>query len=128
MIDGCPAARFERLRTIALGEPIQKARSTRTVFKGMPAPITLDNAAQEVPVLIAALAKALGVKHLDPTALQPGDSLYALMGFDEKLTRSLAGSIRMHFDVLAVVGGTGMFTVGDAIAFAQEILESRLDD
>ena len=31
MIDGCPAARFERLRTIALGEPIQKARSTRTV-------------------------------------------------------------------------------------------------
>lgn len=128
MIDGCPAARFERLRTIALGEPIQKARSTRTVFKGMPAPITLDNAAQEVPVLIAALAKALGVKHLDPTALRPGDSLYALMGFDEKLTRSLAGSIRIHFDVLTVVGGPSMFTVGDAIAFAQDILESRQDD
>lgn len=125
MIDGCPAARFERLRTIAMGEPIQKARSTRTVFKGLPASITPDNAAQEVPVLIAALAKALGVKHLDPAALAPGDSLYALMGFDEKLTQSLAGSIRMHFDVLAVVGGTGMFTVGDAIAFAQETLESR---
>lgn len=125
MIDGCPAARFERLRTIAMGEPIQKARSTRTVFKGLPASITPDNAAQEVPVLIAALAKALGVKHLDPAALAPGDSLYALMGFDEKLTQSLAGSIRLHFDVLAVVGGTGMFTVGDAIAFAQETLESR---
>jgi hypothetical protein len=128
MIDGCPAARFERLRTSALGEPIQKARSTRTVFKGVPAPITLDNAAQEVPVLIAALAKALGVKHLDPTALEPGDSLYALMGFDEKLTLSLTGSIRIHFDVLAVVGGPGMTTVGDAITFAQEILESRLDE
>ncbi len=128
MIDGCPAARFERLRASALGEPIQKARSTRTVFKGMPAPITLDNAAQEVPVLIAALAKALGVKHLDPAALRPGDSLYALMGFDETLTQSLAGSIRMHFDVLHMVGGPGMFTVGDAITFAQEILESRLDD
>jgi hypothetical protein len=128
MIDGCPAARFERLRVSALGEPIQKARSTRTVFKGMPAPITLDNAAQEVPVLIAALAKALGVKHLDPTALRPGDSLYALVGFDEKLTRSLAGSIRIHFDVLTVVGGPGMFTVGDAIAFARDILESRQDD
>ncbi|MEY2618693.1 MAG: hypothetical protein RL522_1695 [Pseudomonadota bacterium] len=128
MIDGCPAARYERLRTSALGEPIQKARSTRTVFKGMPAPITLDNAAQEVPVLIAALAKALGVKHLNPAALQPGDSLYALMGFDDKLTKSLAGSIRMHFDVLTVVGGPGMFTVGDAITFAQEILESRQDD
>jgi hypothetical protein len=128
MIDGCPAARYERLRPSALGEPIQKARSTRTVFKGMPAPITLDNAAQEVPVLIAALAKALGVKHLNPAALQPGDSLYALMGFDDKLTKSLAGSIRMHFDVLTVVGGPGMFTVGDAITFAQEILESRQDD
>ena len=128
MIDGCPTARFERLRASALGEPIQKARSTRTVFKGMPAPITLDNAAQEVPVLIAALAKALGVKHLDPAALRPGDSLYALMGFDETLTQSLAGSIRMHFDVLHMVGGPGMFTVGDAITFAQDILESRLDD
>jgi hypothetical protein len=128
MIDGCPAARFERLRVSALGEPIQKARSTRTVFKGMPAPITLNNVAQEVPVLIAALAKALGVKHLDPTTLRPGDSLYALMGFDEKLTLSLTGSIRMHFDVLTVVGGPGMFTVGDAIAFAQDLLELRADD
>ncbi len=128
MIDGCLDARFERLRTQALGTPIQKARSTRTVFKGTPARITLENAEQEVPVLIAALAKALGVKHLDPTALQPGDSLYALMGFDEKLTRSLAGSLRLHFDVLTVVGGPGMFTVGDAIAFAREILESREED
>ena len=128
MIDGCPAARFERLRVSALGEPIQKARSTRTVFKGMPAPITLNNVAQEVPVLIAALAKALGVKHLDPTTLRPGDSLYALMGFDEKLTLSLTGSIRMHFGVLHVVGGPGMFTVDDAITFAQDILELRADD
>lgn len=128
MIDGCPQARFERLRASALGEPIQKSRSTRTVFKGIPAPITRDNAAREVPVLIAAIAKALGVSRLDPALLQAGDSLYALMGFDEQRTRSLAGSIRMHFNVLDVVGGPGMFTVGDAITFAQDILESREDD
>lgn len=128
MIDGCSASRFERLRASALGEPIQKSRSTRTVFKGMPAPLTRDNAELEVPVLIAAVAKALGVKYLDPAALEPGDSLYALMGFDDTLTQSLAGSIRMHFDVVSMVGGPGMFTVGDAIAFAQEILESREDN
>ncbi len=125
MIDGCADTRFDRLRREALGTPLQKARSSTTVFKGTPAPITLANVAREVPVLIAALAKVLGVKRLDPTALQAGDSLYALMGFDESLTRSLVRSIQMHFDVLHVVGGPSMVTVGDAIAFAQEILESR---
>lgn len=128
MIDGCPATRFERLRTIAKGELIQKARSMRTVFKGAPSPMTLENVAHEVPVLIVALAKALGVKNLNPDALRLGDSLYALMGFDEQLTRSLVGSIRLHFDVLNVVGGPGMFTVGDAIIFARDILESRQDE
>ncbi len=125
MIDGCADARFDRLRREALGTPLQKARSTTTIFRGTPTAITLDNVEREVPVLIAALAKALGVKRLNPEALQAGDSLYALMGFDESLTRSLVGSIRIHFDVLHVVGGPGMFTVGDAVAFAQEILESR---
>jgi hypothetical protein len=128
MIDGCSETRFERLRRNALGVPIQKARSARTVFKGQPATITLDNADQEVLVLIAALAKLLGVKYLDPAALQHGDSLYALMGFDETLTRSLTGSIRMHFDVLSVIGGPPMLTVGDAISFAREILESRVEE
>jgi hypothetical protein len=104
---------------------IKKSRSTRTVFKGKPSTITLGNVEQEVPVLIAALAKLLGVKYLDPAALKLGDSLYGLMGFDEKLTRSLIGSIRMHFDVLSVIGGPSMLTVGDAISFAYEILESR---
>jgi hypothetical protein len=128
MIDGCPQARFERMRSSALGVAIKKARSTRTVFKGKPSTITLGNVDQEVLVLIAALAKLLGVKHLDPAALKLGDSLYALMGFDEKLTRSLIGSIRMHFDVLSVIGGPNMLTVGDAISFAQEILESRNEE
>lgn len=76
-------------------------------------------------MLIAALAKLLGVKYLDPATFKNGDSLYALMGFDEKLTRSLIGSIRMHFDVLSVIGGPNMLTVGDAISFAKEVLESR---
>jgi hypothetical protein len=128
MIDGCPAARFDRLATAARGDAILKARSTRTMFKGRPGPITADNAGTEVPVLIAAIAKALGVKRLDPQAMQPTDSLYALMGFDDALTRSLTLSISGHFNVLAVLGGPRMVTVGDAIVFAREILESREED
>jgi hypothetical protein len=125
MIDGCPHSRFNRLRTDALGQPILKARSGRTVFKGEPAPITLENANKEVPVLIAALAKALGIKRIDPTAILASDSLYSLMGFDDKLTKSLVASIRMHFDVF---GGPRMFTVNDAIVFAKEMLEMREDE
>lgn len=128
MIDGCPAARWDRLALAARGAPLQKARSSRTVFKGLPGPITPDNASTEVPVLIAALAKALGVKRLDPRALEPADALYALMGFDERLTRSLTGSIGLHFDVLGVVGGPPMITVGDAIEFARDILASRAEE
>lgn len=128
MIDGCPMVRFESLRSSALGVAIRKERSTSTVFKGRPSDITLDNVEQEVPVLIAALAKLLGVKYLDPDAFKSGDSLYALMGFDESRTRSLIGSIRMHFDVLSVIGGPDILTVGNAISFAQEVLESRQED
>ena len=127
MIDGCPAARFDRLAAEARGEAIGKTRSTGTMFKGRPGHITTDNAATEVPVLIAAIAKAVGVKRLDPQALQPTDSLYALMGFDDALTRSLTLSISGHFNVLSVVGGPRMVTVGDAVVFAQEILASRGD-
>jgi len=124
MIDGCTKSRFNRLRTDALGKPIQKARTGRTVFKGVPAAITLENANEEVPVLIAALTVALGFKRIDPSTLQASDSLYALMGFDDMLTKSLVASIRMHFDV---IGGPRMFTVNDAIVFAKEMLEMRED-
>ena len=124
MIDGCPQSRFNRLRTDALGKPIQKARTGRTVFKGVPAAITLENANEEVPLLIAALTVALGFKRIDPSTLQASDSLYALMGFDDMLTKSLVASIRMHFDV---IGGPRMFTVNDAIVFAKEMLEMRED-
>lgn len=128
MIDGCPATGFNRLRIEACGEPIQRARRMRTAFKGSPPPITLDNVSEAMPLLVAALAQALGIRRLDPSALKPSDSLYALMGFDDTLTKSLVASIRLHFDVLVVVGGLEMFTVADAINFAREILQARLDD
>ncbi len=128
IIDGCPDSRFDRLALAARGDPIQKSRSGRTVFKGLPGTITPDNVETEVPVLIAALAKALGVQRLDPSLLQTGDSLYALMGFDDTLTRSLTASLSAHFDVLAVVGGTRMVTVGDAIEFARDTLASRFEE
>lgn len=128
VIDGCPATRFNRLRIDACGEPIQRARRMRTAFKGLPPPITLDNVSEAVPRLVAALAQALGIKRLDPSALRPSDSLYALMGFDDSRTKSLVASIRMHFDVLLVLGGVEMFTVGDAINFARETLQARLED
>jgi hypothetical protein len=50
------------------------------------------------------------------------------MGFDDTLTKSLVASIRLHFDVLVVVGGFEIFTVADAINFARETLQARLDD
>jgi hypothetical protein len=50
------------------------------------------------------------------------------MGFDDKLTLSLVQSIKVSVDVMEVIGGPSMFTVGDAIDFATEILEYREED
>lgn len=127
LFDGCTARRFNLLKKQALGLEIHPHRQTATTQKSPTLKsITIKNAPTQVPVLIALLAGQLGVRRIDPKALRPTDNLYALMGFDDKLTRSLVGSIMIHFDVIHVLGATKMVTVGNAIEFAQETLESRL--
>ena len=78
--------------------------------------------------MVGGIAYALGVKHISPKKLKRTDNLYALMGFDDKLTLSLVQSIKVSVDVMEVIGGPSMFTVGDAIDFATEILEYREED
>ena len=90
--------------------------------------LTSKNAPKNVPFMVGGIANALGVKHLSPKKLKRTDNLYALMGFDDKLTHSLVQSIKVSINVLEVIGGPSMFTVGDAIDFACETLEYRETD
>ena len=85
-------------------------------------PITLDNFQTEVPNLIAALARELGVENIDPKMLESKDSLYALMEFDQTKTLSLSKSIQAQFNVIGMVGGDRMVTVGNALKFAEEMI------
>ena len=82
-------------------------------------PITFDNLKTEVPKLIAALARELGVENIDPKKLKSSDTLYALMGFDHTKTLSLSKSIQAQFNVIGKVGGDRMVTVGNALNFAR---------
>jgi hypothetical protein len=90
--------------------------------------ITLKNARKQVPMLIGGIANALGVHHVSPSKLKRDDSLYALMGFDDRLTRSLVQSFKVSIDVIEMIGGPQIYTVGDAIDFACEIVEYRESD
>ena len=53
---------------------------------------------------------------------------YDLLTLQNKLTHSLVQSLKISVDVIEVIGGPGMFTVGDAIDFASETLEYREKD
>lgn len=90
--------------------------------------VTSKNASKTVPYMIGGIAYALGVKHISPKKLKRKDNLYALMGFDDKLTLSLVQSIKVSVGVISVMGGPAMFTVGDAIDFVQETLEYREEE
>lgn len=90
--------------------------------------LTSKNAPKFIPYIVGGIANALGVKHISPKKLKRTDNLYALMGFDDKLTHSLVQSLKISVDVIEVIGGPGMFTVGDAIDFASETLEYREKD
>ena len=85
-------------------------------------PITSGNLKKEIPNLIAALAREMGVENIDPKMLETSDSLYALMGFDHTKTLSLSQSIEAHFNVVGMVGGGRMVTVGNALDFAKEMI------
>ena len=90
--------------------------------------LTSKNASKFLPFMIGGIAYALGVKQISPKKLKRTDNLYALMGFDDKLTHSLVQSIKVSVDVIEIIGGPGMFTVGDAIDFAFETFEYREED
>ena len=124
IVDGCSATDFVVLQSKARGAAIPIGKFLKKDFTGVPTVITANNATVGVPLLIAAIAKVLGVKNLNPGQLQRSDNLYALMGFDDTLTRSLVLSIMGHFNVLGVIGGDRMVTVGNAIDFAIEYYES----
>ena len=128
LIDGCSEKDYERLGRAAQGTAIQASRSTRKELSNVPDPITEENAETQIPVLIAGIANALGSSGLNPKKMLPGDSLYALMGFDDKLTKSLVLSLQMHFKVLAIIGGNRMVTIGNAIEFAKENVSNLQDE
>ena len=62
------------------------------------------------------------MENIDPKMLKTMDSLYALMGFDQTKTLSLSKSIQAQFNVIDMVGGDRMVTVGNALKFAKEMI------
>ena len=117
-----PQKRLSGDEKAAFGLPIQSERLGKSNPKDPNLPITLDNLKTEVPKLIAALARELGVENIDPKKLKSSDTLYALMGFDHTKTLSLSKSIQAQFNVIGKVGGDRMVTVGNALNFAEEMI------
>ena len=122
IFDACRKEDFATMENAALGKPIQSNRLGQANPKDPNLPITLDNFQTEVPNLIAALARELGVENIDPKMLESKDSLYALMEFDQTKTLSLSKSIQAQFNVIGMVGGDRMVTVGNALKFAEEMI------
>ena len=71
------------------------------------------------------MARELGVKCVDPKKLGHGQSLYALMGFDHRLTTSLTQSLSMQFGVMSMIGGERMVTVENALVFAEDFIDGQ---
>lgn len=93
-------------------------------------PIQPDEVEEKVPQLIASIAGKIGVQGVNPDKLKHGQSLFALMDFDHRLTLSLTQSISMHFGVMGTFGGERMITVGNAIEFAEMFIDGQdgMDD
>jgi len=128
LFDGCSQNDYEKLSAKACGPEIQAKRKLQENDPTVALKeVSIKNVASQVPVLISLLANELGVKHINPKKLKTSDNLYSLMGFDSTATKSLVASLMAHFGVLHIVGASRMVTVGNAIEFAQEVLESRQD-
>ena len=122
IFDACRKEDFQMMEKAALGLPIQSERLGKSNPKDPNLPITLDNLKTEVPKLIAALAREFGIESIDAKKLKSSDTLYALMGFDHTKTLSLSKSIQAQFNVIGMVGGDRMVTVGNALNFAEEMI------
>ena len=126
--DGVTYSKFEKLKNSSLGPEIQSKRISQIKQSLELNQITIKNAKKEIPILIAKILDALGTKNIDPTKIKKTDNLYALCAYQDKTCLSLTSSIRMHFDVMSIIGGQEMVTVQDAIDFAVEMLEMREND
>jgi hypothetical protein len=126
--DGVAYSKFEKLKNISLGPEIQSKRISQIKQPLELNQITIKNAKKEIPILIAKILDALGTKNIDPSKIKKTDNLYALCAYQNKTCLSLTSSIRLHFDVMNIIGGQEMVTVQDGIDFAIEILEMREDD
>ena len=122
IFDACRKKDFQAMEKAAFGLPIQSERLGKSNPEDPNLPLTLDNLKTEVPKLIAALARELGVENIDPKKLKSSDTLYALMDFDHTKTLSLSKSIQAQFNVIGMVGGDRMVTVGNALKFAEEMI------
>lgn len=126
--DGVIYSKFEKLKDSSLGPEIQSKRISQGKKPLDLDVITIKNAGRKIPILIAKILDALGTKNIDPAKIKKTDNLYALCAYQDKTCLSLTSSIRMHFDVMSIIGGQEMVTVKDGIDFAVEILEMRADD
>ena len=79
IFDACRKKDFQAMEKAAFGLPIQSERLGKSNPEDPNLPLTLDNLKTEVPKLIAALARELGVENIDPKKLKSSDTLYALM-------------------------------------------------
>jgi hypothetical protein len=119
MFDGCAEEHHQALSLQAWGPNIQAKKSQSQSFEISVPVVTSKNVVKTVPTLLASFAKALGYEHLDPKKLKRHDSLLALMGYDSTLTASLKGSFSLHFNIMSVIGGERLLTVGNCIDFAE---------
>ena len=125
IIDACREEDFESMSEAAKQLGLKADCFSETDPDNPEVPIELDQIEEKVPQLIAAMARELGVKCVDPKKLGHGQSLYALMGFDHRLTTSLTQSVSMQFGVMSIIGGERMVTVGNAIEFAEMFIDGQ---
>jgi hypothetical protein len=125
IIDACREEDFEAMMEASKTLGLRADCFSETDSENPELHIEPDQIEQKVPQLIAAMARELGVKCVDPKKLDHGQSLYALMGLDHRLTLSLTQSLSMQFGVMSMIGGERMVTVGNAIEFAEMFIDGQ---
>jgi hypothetical protein len=123
--DGIIESKFEVLKQKSLGPNLLSKRLDKNFGEFSLEDITLKNVKTQSLIVIAKLLDALEVKNVSPKKLKRTDSLFALSKYDDLICKSLIQSFKMHFDVIEMIGGPNIITVGDAVDFATDIIEMR---
>ena len=126
--DGIIETKFTQLKSLALGPELLSKRTDCVKAPLKLNKISIGNVRKEVPILLAKILDALGIKNIAPTKLKKSDNLYALCGYHNQICLSLVRSFMLHLDVLMVMGDNDIVTVGDAIDFAKDTLRMREND